>query len=106
VTIRLQGRGERTWQGEISQLPEAAARDVPQGLLQKFGGPLPTKPSADPNRVELQSQHFLVGIDILNPDTAMCPGTAAQVKIHCRYRTCAWWLWHTMSETFDLGLWW
>jgi putative peptide zinc metalloprotease protein len=105
VTIRVQGRGGNTWQGRISQLPEAVAKDVPPALTQKHGGPLAVKPSANPNQVELQVQHFLVGIDIVNPDLAICPGTAAQVKVHCQWRTAGWWIWHTISQTFDLGLW-
>jgi hypothetical protein len=28
----------------------------------------------------------------------------AQVKIHCRWRSGAWWAWRTISSTFDLGL--
>ena len=37
-------------------------------------------------------------------DHPIRPGTMAQVKIHCRWRTCAWWLWWTINSTFDLGL--
>ena len=31
------------------------------------------------------------------------PGTLGQVKIHCRWRTAAWWLWRTISSALDLG---
>ena len=37
-------------------------------------------------------------------DRAVCPGTLAQVKIHCKWRSCAWWVWHKISSAFDLGL--
>lgn len=105
ATIRVQGRGGQTWSGRISQLPESIAKDVPPALTAKYGGPLAVKPSAHQGQVELQAQHFLVGIDIVNPDAAICAGTAAQVKIHCQWRTARWWIWHTISKTFDLGLW-
>ena len=45
-----------------------------------------------------------MGVDFLQPDASICPGTMAQVKVHCRWRTCAWWLWRTVASTFDLEL--
>jgi hypothetical protein len=51
-----------------------------------------------------QAQVFLVGINFDHPDDAIAPGTLAQVKIHCEYRSAAWWTWRTISATFDLGL--
>ena len=62
------------------------------------------KPGSKPEEIVPQSQVYLVGIDILDPDDAICPGVLAQVKIHCRYRSAAWWVWRTISATFDLGL--
>ena len=51
-----------------------------------------------------QSQVYLVGIEINDPDGAICPGVLGQVKVHCEYRSCAWWIWRALSATFDLGL--
>jgi hypothetical protein len=50
------------------------------------------------------SQVFLVGVNFVKPDKAIAPGCLAQVKIHCEYRSAAWWTWRTISSTFDLGL--
>jgi putative peptide zinc metalloprotease protein len=103
VTIRIKGRGNQTWQGRISELPESECRDVPAQLTTKHGGPLAVKPSQNPNVHVPQSQVFLVYIDLLKPDDAICAGTMAYVKIHCRWRTGAWWIWRTFSSAFDLG---
>jgi putative peptide zinc metalloprotease protein len=105
VTVRVQGRGLHTWKGRVSQLPQAEARDVPPALTNKYGGPLAVRPApGNPNSSVLQAQYYLVGIDVLDPDRALCPGTLANAKIHCRWRTGAWWLWRWVSLTFDLGL--
>jgi putative peptide zinc metalloprotease protein len=104
VTIRVVGRDSHTWTGHVDQLPESEAKEVPMALTNKAGGPLATKPSDNPKQITPQSQVFLVGIDFEHPDATICPGVLAQVKVHCEYRTCAWWVWRTISSTFDLGL--
>jgi putative peptide zinc metalloprotease protein len=104
VTVRIQGRSDQTWEGHVAPLPETEAKDVPAALTNRCGGPLAVKPSANPYVYVPQSQQWLVGVDLQQKDRAMCPGTLAQVKIHCRWRTMAWWTWRTLSSTFDLGL--
>jgi putative peptide zinc metalloprotease protein len=105
VTIRIQGRGGDLWHGIVAQMPAAEAKSIPVALSSKGGGPLATKPPS-PESKELmpQNQVYLVGVDILDSDEAICPGALAQVKIHCRYRSAAWWAWRTISATFDIGL--
>ncbi len=105
VTIRVHGHVGKTWAGGVSpQLPESEAREVPFALTNKAGGPLPTKPSQDPNVYLPQSQVYLIGVDFLEPTPSVVPGTMAQVKIHCAHRSTAWWVWRFLSATFDLGL--
>ena len=82
----------------------AEAKTIPPALSSKGGGPLAVKPGGDPNQLVPQSQVYLVGINVEQPDEAIAPGSMAQVKIHCEYRSCAWWVWRTLSQTFDLGL--
>jgi putative peptide zinc metalloprotease protein len=103
VTLRIQGRENNTWKGTVVRLPESAAKYIPPALSNKCGGPVATKPSSRPDVFEPLSQQYLVYIEIQNPDSAICPGTLAQAKIHCKYRTCAWWAWHSLSEAFNLG---
>jgi putative peptide zinc metalloprotease protein len=104
VTIRVQGRAEHVWKGKVAQLQESEAKDVPPQLTSKFGGPLAAKPSTQPGVYQPQAQQYLVSIDFLAPDNCIEPGTLAQVKIHCRYQTAAWWVWRKISSAFDLGL--
>jgi putative peptide zinc metalloprotease protein len=106
VTLRVHGFGGQLWNGRVSHLPRSADKTVPLQLTTKGGGPLAMKPGSDPNNPEPQSQVYLVGIDFETPpDKAISPGALGQAKIHCEYRSAAWWTWRTLSATFDLGLW-
>lgn len=108
VTIRVEGRGNHTWKGQVNllDLPSSDKSRLPLSLTSKGGGPLAVKPQSDPNApLEPQRQVYLVPIDFTEQDEAICPGTMAQVKIHCEYRSCAWWTWRQLSLMFDLGLW-
>ncbi|MBI2803619.1 MAG: biotin/lipoyl-binding protein [Planctomycetes bacterium] len=104
ATIRVQGHGGRTWQGKISQLPKADAKTVPIQLTTKAGGPLAVKPTSTTNQLEPQGQVFLVGIDFIEPADSIVINSHAQVKIHCEYRSAAWWVYRTVASTFDIGL--
>jgi multidrug efflux pump subunit AcrA (membrane-fusion protein) len=104
IVVRIQGRTSRTWKGKITQMPESEAKEVPLALTTKAGGPLAVKQGQRPNVYVPQDQQYLVGIDLVNSDAAIRPGNMAQVKIHCRWRPAAWWVWRTISQTFDLGL--
>jgi putative peptide zinc metalloprotease protein len=108
VTLRVEGFGGKLWKGHVSHLPRTAEKTVPVALTTKGGGPLAIKPSSqsgDPNNPEPQSQVYLISVDFEDPDRAVSPGTLGQAKVHCEPRSCAWWVWRTLSATFDLGLW-
>ncbi|HMF12033.1 MAG TPA: site-2 protease family protein [Gemmataceae bacterium] len=103
VTIRVRGREAQTWKGRIEPLPESEAKDIPTPLTNKAGGPIALRPEASADRrIPLpQTQQYLVSILIENPDKAIMPGTLAQVKVHCRWRSCFWWTrraWSVLSE--------
>lgn len=108
VDIRVKGLGTTVWKGQLTYLPQTDAQRIPMALSNRAGGPVPVKPaaSADPQSGELvpQTQHYLVQIDLLKPDSRVHPGTLARVKVHCRKRTIAWWLWRSINDTFNLGL--
>jgi putative peptide zinc metalloprotease protein len=104
VIIRIQGRDAETWEGELTELPQAVAKEIPPELSSKGGGPLAVKPTSDPEHLEPQTQVYLVQIAILNPDPAIVPGARAQVKIYNEYRSAAWWTWRAIAKTFDIGL--
>jgi putative peptide zinc metalloprotease protein len=104
VTIRVHGHANQYWTGQVTHLPESKADEVPMALTNKAGGPLATKPGDKQDKFVPQSQVYLVGIEFDDYDPSITPGVLAQVKVHCEYRTCAWWVWRTLSATFDLGL--
>lgn len=104
VSIRVPGRGSQIIEGRITQLPASDAKDLPLALTHRGGGPLAVKPSNDPNVNVPQSQQYIVTVNILQPDSTICPGTLVKVKIHCKWQTSAWWCWRAISSAFDLGL--
>jgi putative peptide zinc metalloprotease protein len=104
VDVRVQGHAGRTWQGHLSELPPAEAREVPAGLTQRSGGPLAVKTGAATHALVPQEQQYLVPISIESPSRSVCPGARAQVKIHCRWRPAAWWAWRTLASAFDLPI--
>jgi putative peptide zinc metalloprotease protein len=106
ITIRVQGRDSHTWTGEWLVMPESEAKTIPPQLANKGGGPIPVKPppASDPNRLEPVDQQYLLSLGIKDPDKAIVPGSMAKVKIDCRWQSCAWWVWRTVNDTFDLGL--
>ncbi len=104
VTIRVQGRAGDTWTGRLSNLPEQQAPEIPMSLSNRGGGPLAVKQGSKDGHIVPQSDVYLVGINFDDPDRAIAAGTLGQVKIHCEYRSAAWWAWHTLSAMFDLRL--
>jgi putative peptide zinc metalloprotease protein len=106
VTIRVHGRDANTWKGVLTRtsLPEQEATNLPVGLTTKGGGPLAIKPNQQPGVYVPQAQVYLITVNFVDPDNAIYPGTLGQVKIHCRWRSCAWWTWRTICEVFDLRL--
>ncbi len=112
TTVRIHGRDTKTWKGRILSLPEQEASRIPAALTNKAGGPVAAKatqptPKAGSQEEGLvpQTQHYMVYVEILNPDDAIIPGNMAQVKVRCRSETCLHWLWRTLHDTFDVALW-
>jgi putative peptide zinc metalloprotease protein len=107
VDIRVIGLGGRVWHGrlKLSELPESEARDIPIPLTNKGGGKIAVKPPPreNPNINMPQSQQYLIPIELLDGNETIIPGGTAQVKVHCRWRTAAWWGWRTFASAFDLG---
>jgi putative peptide zinc metalloprotease protein len=105
VTIRVQGRDASTWKGQLEQpLPQSEAKEVPPQLTAKLGGPLAVKPPSKAGQFVPQSQVYLVRVRFVNPDRAIYPGTLAQVKVNCRWRSAAWWVYRFINTTFHVRL--
>jgi len=104
VSIYVKGRTDREFRGKVRNLPPQNADTVPIQLTQRGGGPLAVKPGGDPNILQPLAQVYLVDVEILDPDAAIDPGQLANVKIHTKWRSGAWWLGRTIANAFDLGL--
>lgn len=100
VTVRVHGRDKHTWKGEIAHMPESEAKQIPVQLTNKSGGDIAVKPGTQPGVFVPQSQQYLVSVNILDPDDALCPGTMAQVKVHTQWRTLAWATWRWFKRNF------
>ena len=106
VEVYVPGRSDRLFRGVVAELPETNAATVPVQLTHRGGGSLAVKQGedADPANPAPLSQVYLVKVDILDPDATIHPGALAQVKIHCAWRSTAWWVWRGVAEMLDLGL--
>lgn len=102
ASVRVSGMGRSTWRGEVRTLPEAQADQIPLLLSNKTNGPVAVKPSGDPNQLVPQTQQYLVQVALPDVGRAVSPGVRAKVKIHCRKRTVAWWVWRSIHDTFNL----
>ncbi len=105
VQIRIQGRDAQVWTGKLEALPESDASIIPLALSSRGGGPVPVKAERTKSGGLMpQTQYYLVFVEINNPDGAIVPGNAAQVKIYCKSETVASFLWRTVNNMFDLHL--
>jgi putative peptide zinc metalloprotease protein len=104
ASVRIPGRGTKSWAGRVRRLPTSSASSVPVQLTFKCGGPLAVKPDANPNMFIPQSQQYLIEVEIDEVDRTVQPGVLANVIIHCRWRSGAWWAWRYINNTLDPGL--
>jgi putative peptide zinc metalloprotease protein len=104
ASVRVPGMSNTAWRGEVNRLPESEATRIPLALSNRANGPVAVKPTSDPQKLEPQTQQYLVNVDITDPEARVRPGVQAKVKIHCQKRTLRWWIWRSINDTFDLGL--
>ena len=106
VSVYVTGRTDHEFAGTIRRLPESDAKHVPLPLTQRGGGPLAVKQSGEPGQPELSpvAQVYLVDVELTDPDATVKPGALVHVKVHCQWRTGAWWLKRKLSEALDIGL--
>ena len=104
IIIRVHGREGSTWNGSNLRLLPSEARDIPLALTSRAGGPVAVKATNPGEPMVPQAQQFLVYIDFVAPDDAILPGNLAQVKIYLKPETCGMWLWRTVNDVFELGL--
>ena len=103
--VYVAGRTDRLYRGVVRRVPDADAKQVPIALTQRANGPLAVKSSGE-NGQEITpvAKTYLVEVEIQDPDASMVSGAQVMVKVHCRWRTAAWWTWRKLSEALSIGL--
>lgn len=105
VSIYVKGRTDHTFQGLVKRLPDSDAKQVPVGLTQRAGGPLAVKQAGDKGEETVPvAQTYVVPIELLDPDGTIQPGALVNAKVHCRWRTGAWWVGRFIATALDIGL--
>lgn len=104
VQIRVQGHDKEIWEGKVLPLPESEAREIPIALSNRGGGPVAVKGNPRSQTLVPQTQHYLVYVKILNPDSSITIGSMAQVKIYCKPETVANWVYRKINDLFDIRL--
>jgi putative peptide zinc metalloprotease protein len=105
ATVYVSGRTDRLFHGVLTRLPESDAKNVPYALTQRGGGPLAVRQAGNkPDEVVPVAQTYIVEVELTDPDATVRPGALVQAKIHCDWRSAAWWLARKLSQAFDIGL--
>jgi putative peptide zinc metalloprotease protein len=105
VSVLVKGQTAEMISGALRRLPESDARQVPIGLTQRAGGPLAVKQSGEQGAdVTPVAQVYLVEIDLTNAGGTVRPGQLVATKVHCQWRTGAWWVARALSTALDWGL--
>jgi putative peptide zinc metalloprotease protein len=105
ASVYVAGRTDHLFTGKVRRLPESDAQQLPVQLTQRGGGPVAVKQSGEGGQeVTPVAQVYLVEVELEDPDATVRPGALVDVKIHCKWRTAAWWLKRTLSEALDIGL--
>ena len=102
VTIRIQGRGDHLWKGRITLLPQSNATTIPPALSSREAAPWPSNRA---RRSWSRSPRSTSSASISKTPTGRyvrAPWPRSRfTALTARAR---WWLWRTISSTFDLGL--
>jgi putative peptide zinc metalloprotease protein len=104
ATILIPGRSDKLFSGIVRSIPTTDEKNVPLQLTHRGGGPIAIKPNADPNVLQPLAQTYLIDVDVDDPNHEITPGTLVQTKIHCEWKSAAWWVWRHIASSLDLGL--
>jgi putative peptide zinc metalloprotease protein len=105
--VRIHGRGYNYWKGHVTSIATAEAKEVPPQLSSKAGGDVATESKSDEHQRQIekpQSQHFMVTVDLEDPDVAIHPGVMGRVKISIPPRTLAWRFYRYLNSTLNWRL--
>ncbi|QEL18188.1 site-2 protease family protein [Limnoglobus roseus] len=105
VSFYVKGRTDRIFKGRLLRLPDSDAKQVPVALTQRGGGPLAVKPAGENGQETTPlAQTYLIEAELTDPDATVRPGALVHAKVHCQWRTGAWWVGRFISSALDIGL--
>ncbi|HET6574472.1 MAG TPA: biotin/lipoyl-binding protein [Fimbriiglobus sp.] len=105
ASVYVAGRTDHLFTGMVRRLPQSDAQQVPYPLTQRGGGPVAVKQSGEGGQeVTPVAQVYLVEVELEDPDATVRPGVLVDVKIHCQWRSGAWWVKRKLSQVLDIGL--
>lgn len=105
VSMHVKGRTDRDYHGVVRRLPDSDAKQVPIALTQRGGGPIAVKAAGDGGQETTPiAQTYIVEIELIDPDGSIRPGALVSTKIHCQWRSAAWWLKRFIVTAMDVGL--
>ncbi len=105
VSVYVRGRTDRVFRGKVTRLPQSSAKQVPYGLTSRSTGPVAVQQGGENNQELIPvAQVYLVEVELTDPDASIKSGALVNAKIHCKWRTAAWWLKRAASEALDFGL--
>jgi putative peptide zinc metalloprotease protein len=102
INMRVHGLDTSTWRGSIDRLDESEAKFIPILLSSRANGPVAVHPPSGKSQgLVPQTQHYLIYINIDDPDPAITVGAMAQAKIYLQPETCLHWAWRTINDLFN-----
>ncbi len=105
VSFYVKGRTDRIFKGRLLRLPDSDAKQVPIALTQRGGGPLAVKQSGEGGQETTPvAQTYLIEAELTDPDATVLPGALVLAKVHCQWRTGAWWVGRFVASALDIGL--
>jgi putative peptide zinc metalloprotease protein len=105
VSVYVKGRTDREFAAVIRRLPDSDAKNVPVALTQRGGGPLAVKQAGEGGQeTQPVAQTYVIEAEMTDPDASVRPGALVSTKIHCQWRTTAWWVGRALATAMDIGL--
>jgi putative peptide zinc metalloprotease protein len=105
VDVYVAGRTDRLYRGVVRRVPDTDAKQVPIALTQRANGPLAVKSAGEQGQeITPVAKTYLVDVELTDTDASLVSGAQVAVKVHCRWRTGAWWVGRKIAEALDIGL--
>jgi putative peptide zinc metalloprotease protein len=104
VWVKVYGRAERTYKGEVSEIAAHTREEVPTELSNMAGGEVPSTPDPKTGVAKPISGVYEVIVPLDNPDLNLTPGQRGTAKIDGGTYKLAWWIWRWWNKMFNFQI--